>query len=99
MGVVVAYHSHYLVGAEGRVCNDQCSDDGCWGKGDHQCLSCKNFKVDERCVESCSDHPNTYENGTLCHHCHEECQGGCSGPVSNTKIFLKKKILQAVQDC
>lgn len=37
------------------MCDKQCSDDGCWGRGNGQCLSCANFRLDKICLESCSN--------------------------------------------
>ncbi|KAG7257306.1 hypothetical protein CRUP_031808 [Coryphaenoides rupestris] len=39
--------------AEGLVCDPLCSEDGCWGPGPHQCVSCRNYSRDGVCVSSC----------------------------------------------
>lgn len=36
------------------VCDRMCSDDGCWGPGPDQCLSCRYFRRGRTCVESCN---------------------------------------------
>lgn len=36
------------------VCDRMCSEEGCWGPGPDQCLSCRYFKRGRSCVESCS---------------------------------------------
>lgn len=36
------------------VCDRMCSDDGCWGPGPDQCLSCRYFKRGRTCVQSCN---------------------------------------------
>lgn len=40
--------------ADGMVCNELCSSDGCWGPGPDQCLSCKRFIRGRTCIESCN---------------------------------------------
>ncbi|MCL4143179.1 UNVERIFIED_CONTAM: hypothetical protein GTU68_019816, partial [Idotea baltica] len=68
---------------DGFVCNKECSEDGCWDVGEDQCLSCRNFKLGERCVNNCSL-PEIYEmNSKECAYCHEECEGGCHGRDSS----------------
>lgn len=36
------------------VCDDQCSEDGCWGAGPDQCVSCANFWLGDTCLQNCS---------------------------------------------
>ncbi|KAA8579742.1 hypothetical protein FQN60_006835 [Etheostoma spectabile] len=36
------------------MCDQMCSDDGCWGPGPDQCLSCRYFRRGRTCVESCN---------------------------------------------
>ncbi|ESO07613.1 hypothetical protein HELRODRAFT_190996 [Helobdella robusta] len=40
---------------ENECCHQQCAA-GCWGPKDTECLACKHYKDDERCVESCLPH-------------------------------------------
>lgn len=40
--------------ADGMVCNELCSSDGCWGPGPDQCLSCKRFIRGRTCIDSCN---------------------------------------------
>ncbi|XP_057319876.1 epidermal growth factor receptor isoform X1 [Microplitis mediator] len=66
---------------EGQVCDEQCSDAGCWGPGPSQCLSCKNYVFDNVCLENCSVISGIYKAGSReCKNCHEECDGTCNGP-------------------
>lgn len=63
------------------VCDGQCSNDGCWGPGPHQCLSCQNYVFDETCVQNCTILPGLYKAGPkMCKKCHAECKDGCHGP-------------------
>lgn len=39
---------------DGLVCDEQCSDEGCWGPGPAQCLSCKNFILGNDCLQDCT---------------------------------------------
>uniref|UniRef100_A0A3Q3BPT6 receptor protein-tyrosine kinase n=1 Tax=Kryptolebias marmoratus TaxID=37003 RepID=A0A3Q3BPT6_KRYMA len=74
---------------EHMVCDPLCSDDGCWGPGPDQCLSCRNFIRGRTCVHSC----NLYEgdirefaNGSVCVECDAQCERAdddsftCHGP-------------------
>ncbi|KAF4530214.1 hypothetical protein B566_EDAN018370 [Ephemera danica] len=38
---------------EGLVCDKECTNEGCWGPGDDQCLSCKNFQLGSNCLHDC----------------------------------------------
>ncbi|XP_063410960.1 epidermal growth factor receptor-like isoform X3 [Mytilus trossulus] len=67
---------------EGEVCDQSCSDDGCWFKGPDKCLQCRNFKIDNSsniCINDCSQLPWLYQVGNLCKFCDEECESTCSG--------------------
>lgn len=69
--------------AEGLVCHSECSDEGCWGTGDNECLSCRNFKLGDRCVNNCN-RPGNYQIGSkTCGFCHKECANSCNGPDSS----------------
>ncbi|XP_042865529.1 epidermal growth factor receptor-like isoform X2 [Penaeus japonicus] len=69
--------------AEGLVCHSECSGEGCWGTRDDECLSCRSFKLGERCVNNCHI-PGIYQMGPKeCSFCHSECDGSCHGPDSN----------------
>lgn len=40
--------------AAGLKCDPQCSEDGCWGPGPHQCISCANFRLENNtCLQNC----------------------------------------------
>lgn len=58
-------------------CDPECDSQGCYGSGPTQCISCKNFRLDDTCVSRCP--PRSYANqGGLCWPCHEYC-GTCVG--------------------
>ena len=71
--------------ALGLKCHSECSDHGCWGPGPDKCLRCKaaRMAINNTCLASCDEVPLLYqsENNT-CKQCHEQCAGGCTGPVS-----------------
>ncbi|KAL2718533.1 epidermal growth factor receptor isoform X1 [Vespula squamosa] len=46
--------------AENLVCDEQCSDEGCWGPGPAQCLSCRNFILGNDCLQDCVASGNKY---------------------------------------
>ncbi|VDH91332.1 epidermal growth factor receptor, partial [Mytilus galloprovincialis] len=67
---------------EGEVCDQSCSDDGCWFKGPDKCLQCRKYKIDNSsniCINDCIQLPGLYEVGHLCKFCDEECESTCSG--------------------
>lgn len=65
------------------MCHPECSARGCWGQGSDQCLSCKNYLLGGRCVESCDRTVGYYDDGsTECKACHPECKNTCIGKVS-----------------
>uniref|UniRef100_A0A3Q2YSJ8 Receptor protein-tyrosine kinase n=1 Tax=Hippocampus comes TaxID=109280 RepID=A0A3Q2YSJ8_HIPCM len=74
---------------EHMVCDPLCSDSGCWGPGPDQCLSCRDFRRGQSCVEHC----NLYEgeirefaNDSVCVECDSQCERAdgnaltCHGP-------------------
>ncbi|XP_063411698.1 epidermal growth factor receptor-like [Mytilus trossulus] len=66
---------------EGEVCDQSCSDDGCWFKGPDKCLQCRKLKIDNSsniCINNCQL-PGLYEVGNLCKFCDEEYDSTCSG--------------------
>ncbi|XP_043475369.1 epidermal growth factor receptor isoform X2 [Leptopilina heterotoma] len=66
---------------DGQVCDSQCSEDGCWGPGPEMCLSCKNYMLENVCLENCNIIPGIYQTDSkICKPCHEECEGTCNGP-------------------
>lgn len=70
--------------SEGKVCHPECKG-GCWGKGNDQCFSCKNFRVNNTniCLKTCFDVLNLFDSGNMiCLPCHKECTSKCTGPVS-----------------
>ncbi|XP_041834468.1 receptor tyrosine-protein kinase erbB-4-like isoform X2 [Melanotaenia boesemani] len=59
------------------VCDRMCSDDGCWGPGPDQCLSCRYFKRGRTCVESCNlfdGEVREFANGSVCLECDSQCE-------------------------
>ena len=38
---------------ENLVCDPQCSEEGCWGPGPDQCLSCANYIFNNTCIQDC----------------------------------------------
>uniref|UniRef100_A0A8C9G551 Receptor protein-tyrosine kinase n=1 Tax=Pavo cristatus TaxID=9049 RepID=A0A8C9G551_PAVCR len=79
--------------ADGMVCNELCSSDGCWGPGPDQCLSCKRFIRGRTCIESCNLYDGEFRefaNGSVCVECDPQCEKmednmiTCYGPVRAT---------------
>uniref|UniRef100_A0AAQ4R0Q7 Receptor protein-tyrosine kinase n=1 Tax=Gasterosteus aculeatus aculeatus TaxID=481459 RepID=A0AAQ4R0Q7_GASAC len=59
------------------VCDRMCSDDGCWGPGPDQCLSCRYFRRGRACVESCNlfdGDMRKFDNGSVCLECDGQCE-------------------------
>ncbi|XP_034007519.1 receptor tyrosine-protein kinase erbB-4-like [Trematomus bernacchii] len=59
------------------VCDGMCSDDGCWGPGPDQCLSCRYFRRGRTCVESCNlfdGEMREFSNGSVCLECDSQCE-------------------------
>ncbi|XP_047432604.1 receptor tyrosine-protein kinase erbB-4-like isoform X1 [Mugil cephalus] len=59
------------------VCDRMCSDDGCWGPGPDQCLSCRYFRRGRTCVESCNlfdGEVREFANGSVCLECDSQCE-------------------------
>uniref|UniRef100_A0A671Y765 Receptor protein-tyrosine kinase n=1 Tax=Sparus aurata TaxID=8175 RepID=A0A671Y765_SPAAU len=59
------------------VCDRMCSDDGCWGPGPDQCLSCRYFRRGRTCVESCNlfdGEVREFANGSVCLECDNQCE-------------------------
>lgn len=68
--------------ALGAVCDESCSDDGCWYKGSDYCLECRKFRIDNSsymCINDCSDMPGLVADGNLCKFCDPECELNCFG--------------------
>ncbi|XP_061128129.1 receptor tyrosine-protein kinase erbB-4-like isoform X1 [Syngnathus typhle] len=59
------------------VCDAMCSDEGCWGPGPDQCLSCRYFRRGRTCVRSCNlffGERREFANGSVCLECDSQCQ-------------------------
>ncbi|KAM4534179.1 melanoma receptor tyrosine-protein kinase-like [Odontesthes bonariensis] len=77
-----------VCGRENRTCDQECSEDGCWGPGPDMCVSCLHFDRRGRCVPLCNllqGVPREVEVNGSCVECHPEClpQTGspsCHGP-------------------
>ena len=70
---------------EGRKCDSECSNDGCWGPGSKLCLYCKSFQVGQECVASCDPHLGLFREyrnikDNQCMKCDKECELTCRGP-------------------
>uniref|UniRef100_A0A665WJP4 receptor protein-tyrosine kinase n=1 Tax=Echeneis naucrates TaxID=173247 RepID=A0A665WJP4_ECHNA len=55
-----------------KECND-----GCWGPGPDQCLSCRFFRRGRTCVESCNLYDGEvreFANGSVCLECDSQCE-------------------------
>ncbi|XP_078259819.1 receptor tyrosine-protein kinase erbB-4 isoform X7 [Rhinoraja longicauda] len=67
------------------MCDVLCSDDGCWGPGPNQCLSCRFFRRGRTCIESCNLDEGDFRefaNGTVCMECDEQCEEMEEGMVT-----------------
>ncbi|XP_016094821.1 receptor tyrosine-protein kinase erbB-4-like [Sinocyclocheilus grahami] len=80
-------YSH--ISKEQMVCDPLCSEEGCWGPGPDQCLSCKYFSRGKTCVKSCNLYygdVREYTNGSVCVECDSQCEKAgeksltCHGP-------------------
>ncbi|XP_074038039.1 furin-like protease 2 isoform X2 [Leptinotarsa decemlineata] len=59
-------------------CDDQCDEQGCFGKGPTKCIACRNKRMDKTCVSTCP--PRSYSDlQNICQPCHEACET-CTGP-------------------
>ncbi|XP_070569485.1 epidermal growth factor receptor-like [Ptychodera flava] len=68
---------------EGKVCDGQCTSTGCWGPGNDKCVECRNYKLEDQCIERCDTDNGQYvisETDKECGLCHPECRGSCNGP-------------------
>ncbi|CAH1972311.1 unnamed protein product [Acanthoscelides obtectus] len=59
-------------------CDEQCDEQGCFGRGPAKCIACKNKRMDKTCVSVCP--PRSYADSQgVCQACHEACET-CTGP-------------------
>uniref|UniRef100_A0A673CHU4 Receptor protein-tyrosine kinase n=1 Tax=Sphaeramia orbicularis TaxID=375764 RepID=A0A673CHU4_9TELE len=87
-----------LCEAEGHVCHPLC-EEGCWGPGPSQCVSCATYQRGTECVEQCDIDQGPvreYIDGSLCVACHAECRplngsASCHGPVNQCTECLNFK--------
>uniref|UniRef100_A0A672RT69 Receptor protein-tyrosine kinase n=1 Tax=Sinocyclocheilus grahami TaxID=75366 RepID=A0A672RT69_SINGR len=80
---------YFFPAKEQMVCDPLCSEEGCWGPGPDQCLSCKYFSRGKTCVKSCNLYygdVREYTNGSVCVECDSQCEKAgeksltCHGP-------------------
>ncbi|XP_039869834.1 epidermal growth factor receptor-like [Simochromis diagramma] len=72
------------------TCDKKCTADGCWGPGPSMCISCRDYKRDGGCIDSCNileGEPRETAVNKTCIKCHPECQhmngtATCSAPGS-----------------
>ncbi|XP_069033669.1 melanoma receptor tyrosine-protein kinase-like [Embiotoca jacksoni] len=61
---------------QNRTCDEECTDEGCWGPGPTMCVSCRHFDRRGRCVALCNllqGEPREVEVNGSCVRCHPEC--------------------------
>ncbi|XP_056639377.1 furin-like protease 2 isoform X2 [Diorhabda sublineata] len=59
-------------------CDEQCDEQGCFGRGPTKCIACRNKRMDKTCVSTCP--PRSYaDSQNVCQPCHEACET-CTGP-------------------
>ncbi|XP_027860188.1 melanoma receptor tyrosine-protein kinase isoform X2 [Xiphophorus couchianus] len=66
----------YDARTENQTCNNECSEDGCWGPGPTMCVSCLHVDRGGRCVASCNllqGEPREAQVNGRCVQCHQEC--------------------------
>ncbi|XP_033991067.1 melanoma receptor tyrosine-protein kinase-like [Trematomus bernacchii] len=62
---------------QNRICDPECSEEGCWGPGPDMCVSCRHLTRSWRCVRSChllQGTPREVQVSSRCEPCHPECQ-------------------------
>ncbi len=85
----ITHNVLFVAVSDGFICHSECqSNSSCWGRMDHQCVSCLNFAYLNRCVSNCSslsmelpsDDPGVFsdESSLVCEPCDPQCIGGCS---------------------
>ncbi|KAM6900104.1 melanoma receptor tyrosine-protein kinase-like [Xenentodon cancila] len=61
---------------QNRTCDQECSEEGCWGPGPTMCVSCRHVNRGGRCVVLCNllqGKPREVEMNGTCVECHPEC--------------------------
>ncbi|XP_037643716.1 epidermal growth factor receptor [Sebastes umbrosus] len=72
------------------LCDRKCTTDSCWGPGPDMCFSCRDYKRDGSCVDSCNileGEPRETVVNKICEKCHPECKhmngtATCNAPGS-----------------
>uniref|UniRef100_A0A4W3J686 receptor protein-tyrosine kinase n=1 Tax=Callorhinchus milii TaxID=7868 RepID=A0A4W3J686_CALMI len=87
------------------VCDALCSDNGCWGPGPDQCLSCRFFSRGSNCTESCNLYEGSFifkfaDSTNECHPCHSNCTQGtpliAAGVIGGLFIMVIMALVFAV---
>ncbi|XP_078000013.1 epidermal growth factor receptor-like [Glandiceps talaboti] len=77
-------HNGQTCEKDGFVCDSECTNIGCWGPGPTQCMECKHFKIEDKCIFECDTNNkdiSMHQTSTNeCNYCHDECMGACFGP-------------------
>ncbi|XP_076826383.1 epidermal growth factor receptor isoform X1 [Brachyhypopomus gauderio] len=91
------------------ICNEMCTDEGCWGPGPSMCFSCQHVRRRGRCVSECNllkGIPREYMSNNMCLECNKECKilngtPSCSGPGADqcTECAHLKDRLTCVSSC
>lgn len=64
---------------EGKVCHEECSNEGCLGPHANDCLSCQSHKQENTCVSQCGKGYFSEPKRIECKACHPQCLNTCSG--------------------
>ncbi|KAK7893676.1 hypothetical protein WMY93_022828 [Mugilogobius chulae] len=92
------FSSRALKVEQRMVCDRMCSDEGCWGPGPDQCLSCRFYRRGRTCVEACNlfdGETREFANGSLC----LECDSQCDKMDADTMTCLGQVCGTRLQDC
>eukprot|EP00051_Salpingoeca_urceolata_P027837 m.483516 g.483516 ORF g.483516 m.483516 type:complete len:1538 (-) comp22974_c0_seq1:121-4734(-) len=81
-------------------CDELCGSDGCTGPGSHKCVGCRYHSAGDACVKSCAD-VGMFGDEVECQACHEECLGGCHGPLASDceACAHERELIDGVETC
>ena len=95
-------------------CSEQClPSENCTGPATYHCNQCANVSIAQSidnvtydvCITECPTRYYTDQN-QICQYCHDQCQGGCSGPFStqcsscaNAYIVHDDNLVECVSSC
>ncbi|KAJ8378162.1 hypothetical protein AAFF_G00245480 [Aldrovandia affinis] len=71
---------------ENNICDELCTEEGCWGPGPTMCFTCRHLVRRGRCVGTCNlldGEPREYVVNKTCLECDTECK-----PLNRTKTCL-----------